>query len=432
MPFLLPENENNIICYPFDSFPINPSRIIILNQTRARSFSFAGKRLRETQGFHSIKFAFPTESHWNGVNGSWKFFKNSIWVFGVVWPQAGKKKQRMRVYLWSAMWSACPDRLLCQPEQGQEKPNQTTHLRAEATATGAPPSALSAASKSASMSTRMDTPSLSILPPEKLWRIISFALYSIHPSLPPSKYPSIQIFVKKEKKKSIRQRIRPATERFSQTLKMNRICLCIILRRLLLRNFNELLCRKKARLDEEEDNPDLSQLDMEGTTNILMGVQKDIRTLRFMAKQKEKEWNSILKLMKVKEELQAKLMRRKEVLKITCGKSGRSGAASDLQQPTLPAAAPNLQTLINQSLNVIASGKSASFSKNAVNVPHTQSSATSHQVFTLFDYIQRIWFSISARNRIYLLLINNHRLAPRHFQHLEAYLFYENLLIPHQ
>lgn len=171
---------------------------------------------------------------------------------------------------------------------------------------------------------------------------------------------------------------------------MNRICLCIILRRLLLRNFNELLCRKKARLDEEEDNPDLSQLDMEGTTNILMGVQKDIRTLRFMAKQKEKEWNSILKLMKVKEELQAKLMRRKEVLKITCGKSGRSGAASDLQQPTLPAAAPNLQTLINQSLNVIASGKSASFSKNAVNVPHTQSSATSHQVFTLFDYIQRI------------------------------------------
>ena len=146
------------------------------------------------------------------------------------------------------------------------------------------------------------------------------------------------------------------------------------------------------RLDEEEDGADLSQLDMEGATKSLAGVQKDIRTLRFMAKQKEKEWNSILKLMKVKEELQAKLMRRKEVLKITSGKSGRSCTASDLQQPQqqqqqqqeqlAATSTPNLQTFINQSLKAVASGKSSAYSaKSVLNVPPTQSASASHQVF---------------------------------------------------
>ena len=148
------------------------------------------------------------------------------------------------------------------------------------------------------------------------------------------------------------------------------------------------------RLDEEEDGADLSQLDMEGATKSLAGVQKDIRTLRFMAKQKEKEWNSILKLMKVKEELQAKLMRRKEVLKITSGKSGRSCTASDLQQPQqqqqqqqqqeqlAATSTPNLQTFINQSLKAVASGKSGAYSaKSVLNVPPTQSASASHQVF---------------------------------------------------
>ena len=45
--------------------------------------------------------------------------------------------------------------------------------------------------------------------------------------------------------------------------------------------------------DEEDANqPDISELDAEGTSSILSSVQKDIRTLRFMAKQKEKEWSN--------------------------------------------------------------------------------------------------------------------------------------------
>ena len=84
-----------------------------------------------------------------------------------------------------------------------------------------------------------------------------------------------------------------------------------------------MVCSKRARLeDEEADSPlshelEMSDTDVDGTTSLLAKVQKDIRTLRFMAKQKEKEWNYILKLMKIKEELQAKLMRRREILKIT-------------------------------------------------------------------------------------------------------------------
>ena len=82
--------------------------------------------------------------------------------------------------------------------------------------------------------------------------------------------------------------------------------------------------------DEEDANqPDISELDAEGTSSILSSVQKDIRTLRFMAKQKEKEWNYILKLMKVKEELQAKLMRRREVLKISSSSIRKSLPSSN-------------------------------------------------------------------------------------------------------
>lgn len=136
------------------------------------------------------------------------------------------------------------------------------------------------------------------------------------------------------------------------------------------------LIRKRGRMDEDEDEesqPDLLELDAEGTSTVLLAVQKDIRTLRFMAKQKEKEWNYILKLMKVKEELQAKLMRRKEVLKITSTSTSRKNvipntpqthtvAQTQMQQQSGSA---NLQTLINHSLNAMMS-KSSSSSKNAI------------------------------------------------------------------
>ena len=109
---------------------------------------------------------------------------------------------------------------------------------------------------------------------------------------------------------------------------------------------------------------------MEGTNGILANVQKDIRTLRFMAKQKEKEWNYILKLMKVKEELQAKLMRRREVLKITTASASSSGVglAGGRTKLNLPSAAQlqavaaqhqsqaSLQNFISQSLSAIMGG----------------------------------------------------------------------------
>lgn len=137
--------------------------------------------------------------------------------------------------------------------------------------------------------------------------------------------------------------------------------------------------------DEDCDDVggDLSELDAEGTNSILAGVQKDIRTLRFMAKQKEKEWNYILKLMKVKEELQAKLMRRREVLKIStasssfsgAGGGGSGGAGSGRSKLHLPSAAQlqavaaqhqqqqsqaSLQSFINQSLSAIMGGSNHS------------------------------------------------------------------------
>ena len=124
--------------------------------------------------------------------------------------------------------------------------------------------------------------------------------------------------------------------------------------------------------DEEDANqPDLSELDAEGTSTILSAVQKDIRTLRFMAKQKEKEWNYILKLMKVKEELQAKLLRRKEVLKIT-GSANRKNLPNTPQIHTVAQTqqqgAANLQTLINHSLNAMMgkSGSSKAMSSNSL------------------------------------------------------------------
>ncbi len=124
--------------------------------------------------------------------------------------------------------------------------------------------------------------------------------------------------------------------------------------------------------EEDASQPDISELDAEGTSNVLSSVQKDIRTLRFMAKQKEKEWNYILKLMKVKEELQAKLMRRREVLKITSS-SIRKNVPNSHQTHTVAQAhvqqhqqqqsgASNLQSFINHSLNTMM-GKSSGLSK---------------------------------------------------------------------
>lgn len=145
---------------------------------------------------------------------------------------------------------------------------------------------------------------------------------------------------------------------------------------------------KRARVDDgdSQDDVDLSELDAEGTADLLSRVQKDIRTLRFMAKQKEKEWNYILKLMKMKEEVQARLMRRREVLRIT---ASRKPASMNLPQqfsadsnngstpavnvvaprqtvPTITSAvgSPNLQTLINQSLSAIMTGKNTAKSNN--------------------------------------------------------------------
>ena len=88
-----------------------------------------------------------------------------------------------------------------------------------------------------------------------------------------------------------------------------------------------------------------------------------------MAKQKEKEWNYIIKLMKMKEELQAKLMRRREVLKITTAKrhsplpsatdhrlvGSSSTAALGAGTSSAGSQSPNLQSLINQSLSAIMS-----------------------------------------------------------------------------
>ena len=137
--------------------------------------------------------------------------------------------------------------------------------------------------------------------------------------------------------------------------------------------------------DEEDANqPDISELDAEGTSSILSSVQKDIRTLRFMAKQKEKEWNYILKLMKVKEELQAKLMRRREVLKISSSSIRKSLPSSNqthtiaqahVQQPQQQSGAANLQTFINHSLNAMmgkSSGSSKSIMSNSPVMNHQQ------------------------------------------------------------
>ncbi|XP_045034659.1 general transcriptional corepressor trfA [Daphnia magna] len=133
--------------------------------------------------------------------------------------------------------------------------------------------------------------------------------------------------------------------------------------------------QKRGRIEDEDEEdtnqPDVSELDAEGTNNVLSSVQKDIRTLRFMAKQKEKEWNYILKLMKVKEELQAKLMRRREVLKITSSSSRKiqpnssqiHTVAQTHIQPQQQSGAANLQTLINHSLNAMM-GKSSGSSKS--------------------------------------------------------------------
>lgn len=139
---------------------------------------------------------------------------------------------------------------------------------------------------------------------------------------------------------------------------------------------------------DDEDEEDLSELDVEGTNGILASVQKDIRTLRFMAKQKEKEWNYILKLMKVKEELQAKLMRRREVLKITTSSlsaalssnsmllgGGRNKHLPSSSQPQVAAqqilhghqtSQASIQSFINQSLHAIkSSGKNSGLGSSA-------------------------------------------------------------------
>jgi hypothetical protein len=135
--------------------------------------------------------------------------------------------------------------------------------------------------------------------------------------------------------------------------------------------------------EEDASQPDISELDAEGTSNVLSSVQKDIRTLRFMAKQKEKEWNYILKLMKVKEELQAKLMRRREVLKITTSSIRKNlpnsnqthtVAQAHVHQHPQQSGAANLQTFINHSLNAMM-GKSSSSSKSIM----SNSPVTNHQ-----------------------------------------------------
>lgn len=146
--------------------------------------------------------------------------------------------------------------------------------------------------------------------------------------------------------------------------------------------------QKRGRIEDEDEEdtnqPDVSELDAEGTNNVLSSVQKDIRTLRFMAKQKEKEWNYILKLMKVKEELQAKLMRRREVLKITSSSSRKiqpnssqiHTVAQTHIQPQQQSGAANLQTLINHSLNAMmgkSSGSSKSIMSNSPAMNHQQS-----------------------------------------------------------
>lgn len=129
----------------------------------------------------------------------------------------------------------------------------------------------------------------------------------------------------------------------------------------------------------EEDHHQVSEMDCETTNAILAGVQKDIRTLRFMAKQKEKEWNYVLKLMKAKEELQAKLMRRREVLKISSTSSRKSHHGPSSVQPAAGSQQQqqvhhqqqlqtqvNLQSFINQSLsNLMAANKSAAASGGA-------------------------------------------------------------------
>lgn len=153
---------------------------------------------------------------------------------------------------------------------------------------------------------------------------------------------------------------------------------------------------------EEEDDEDLSELDADGTNGILASVQKDIRTLRFMAKQKEKEWNYILKLMKVKEELQAKLMRRREVLKITTASASASSASPSAllgvgRNKHLPSAAQlhavaqqhlagqqgssqaSLQSFINQSLTAIMNNSTSKSSGAAKNSPGSFSGSVGQQ-----------------------------------------------------
>ena len=164
--------------------------------------------------------------------------------------------------------------------------------------------------------------------------------------------------------------------------------------------------------DDEEDQHQVSEMDADTTNVVLIGVQKDIRTLRFMAKQKEKEWNYILKLMKAKEELQAKLMRRREVLKISTGSGRKNHLPSIVQQQTVATASTassqqqqsssqhhkqqqqqqqlqtqaNLQSFINQSLNnLMAASKSA-----LSGAPNSQSSSTSSAAMNLLQQQQQL------------------------------------------
>ncbi|KAK2708661.1 uncharacterized protein LOC136027985 isoform X2 [Artemia franciscana] len=95
---------------------------------------------------------------------------------------------------------------------------------------------------------------------------------------------------------------------------------------------NESLAAILSRPLINSDKPcDIQHPSLVTANDMIVKLQKDIKTLHYMAKQKEKEWNYILRLKKMKEEMEMKLRRQKEILHFTL-----QGVEPDLANISMP------------------------------------------------------------------------------------------------